>query len=247
MTAEFFVIDWLVILNLVLHTREAAMFAGHIGVALVIGRTEKSVNVGVLALATLLLDVLFWLFVLAGWESVAIPAHFASTHQPEFVFPYSHGLLAGVVWSFVAYAAALFWHPGLPEARLRAAAFVAAAVFSHWLLDALVHVPELPLIGAGSMKVGLGLWQHMPVALAVESAIVVLGLLLYVSSAGLSRSRKRWLTVLSIAILIFTVLGMTVAPAPPSATAMAASSLVSIALVCALLFWLGRSPSETRA
>lgn len=63
------------------------MFAGHIGAALVIGRAERSVNVGVFALAALLLDVFLWLFVLAGWESVAIPVNFASTHQPEFVFP----------------------------------------------------------------------------------------------------------------------------------------------------------------
>lgn len=150
-----------------------------------------------------------------------------------------------MVWSSLAYAAVFTWHPGLLGARLRAAALVAAAVFSHWLLDGLVHVPELPLAGADSMKVGLGLWQNMPVALAVESAIVVAGLFLYVPSAGLSRGKKLWLTVLSISLLVFTVLGMTVAPAPPSVTAMAASSLASIALVCALIYWLGALPRET--
>ncbi|MDO8248225.1 MAG: hypothetical protein Q7T78_00700 [Rhodoferax sp.] len=223
------------------------MFAGHVGAALIIGRAEKSVNIGIFALAALLLDALLWLFVLAGWESVAIPANFAGTHQPEFVFPYSHGLVASVVWSLLASETVFTWHPGLLGARLRAAAFVAAAVFSHWLLDALVHVPELPLAGANSMKVGLGLWQNMPVALAVESAIVVVGLFLYVPSAWLSRGKKLWLTALSISLLVFTVLGMTVAPAPPSVTAMAASSLASIALVCALIFWLGASPKESRA
>lgn len=222
------------------------MFAGHIGAALVIGRSEMSVNVGVFALAALLLDVLLWLFVLLGWESVVIPTNFASTHQAQFVFPYSHGLLASVVWSLLTCAAVFVWHPGLPEARLRAAMFVAAAVFSHWLLDALVHVPELPLISVGSTKVGLGLWQRMPVALAVESAIVAVGLYLYVCRAGLSRSKKLWLSVLCTVILVFTLFGMTAAPAPPSATAMAVSSLATIALVCALIFWLGSSTSETR-
>jgi hypothetical protein len=69
------------------------MFAGHIGAALAIGRAERRVSVGVFVAAALLLDF-HWLFVLLGWESVAIPAAFANTHQPEFVFPYSHGLLA---------------------------------------------------------------------------------------------------------------------------------------------------------
>jgi hypothetical protein len=36
---------------------------------------------------------------------------------------------------------------------------VAATVFSHFLLDALVHVAGLPRLGAGSYRVGLGLWH----------------------------------------------------------------------------------------
>jgi hypothetical protein len=51
--------------------------------------------VGVLAAAALLLDVVLWLLVLIGWESVTIPADFAGTHQPVFVFPYSHGAGGG--------------------------------------------------------------------------------------------------------------------------------------------------------
>ena len=48
------------------------MFAGHIGAALAIGRAERAVNVGVFVAAALLLDFLLWLFVLLGWESVAV-------------------------------------------------------------------------------------------------------------------------------------------------------------------------------
>jgi hypothetical protein len=65
------------------------MFAGHIGAALAIGRAERRVNVGVFITAALLPDVLLWLFVLLGWESVRIPGNYASTHQAEFVFPCS--------------------------------------------------------------------------------------------------------------------------------------------------------------
>ncbi len=75
------------------------MFAGHIGFALIAARVEPRVNVGVLAAASLLLDLLLWLFVLSGWESVIIPTDFQQTHQPEFVFPYSHGLSASIAWS----------------------------------------------------------------------------------------------------------------------------------------------------
>ena len=218
------------------------MFAGHIGAALVIGRAERRINVGLFVVAALLLDVLLWLFVLAGWESVTIGADFAATHQPSFVFPWSHGLLASTGWAALAGVAAGTLHPGSGLARWRAAALIAAAVFSHWLLDALVHMPELPLAGAGSPKVGLGWWQHMPVALAAEAVFVVAGLCLYLPGAGLPRARKLWLAALCLMSLAFTVAGMTIAPAPPSAAAMATTSLVTVLLVGAAACWIGASP-----
>ena len=218
------------------------MFAGHLGAALAVGRAERRVNVGVFVAAALLLDGLLWLFVLLGWEAVAIPDNFASTHQPEFVFPFSHGLAASLVWSALAAVAAWAACGRLGSARARAAVLVGAAVFSHWLIDALVHQPEMPLAGASSPKVGLGLWQNMPIALAVEAVIVVVGLFLFVPGSGLSRGRRIALTALTLVILAFTIAGMTIAPPPPSVQAMAASSLATLVVVCVLAYWLGRPP-----
>lgn len=223
------------------------MFAGHVGTALIIGRAERRVNVGVFIFAALLLDVVLWLFILLGWESVTIPSNFASTHQPEFVFPYSHSLVASFSWSALVGGAAFVWRRRFRAARLRFAILAAAAVFSHWLFDALVHAPELPLAGADSPKVGLWLWQSMPVALTVESLLVVAGLCLFIPGTSLSRARKVSLTALSLLILAFTVVGMTLAPPAPSVVAMAASSLGTVIVVCALGCWLGRLPIETRA
>lgn len=216
------------------------MFAGHLGAALAIGRAERRVNVGAFVIAALFLDIVLWLFVLLGWESVTIPVNFASTHQPDFVLPFSHGLVASVMWSAAAATAAFVSFARLEGARSRAAALIALAVFSHWVLDALVHKPELPLGGASSTKVGLGLWQSMPVALVVASAVVVTGLCLFVPGNTLSRVKALSLVALSLLILAFTVLGMTIAPPPPSVLAMAASSLVTLVVVCALALWLGR-------
>jgi hypothetical protein len=220
------------------------MFAGHVGAALAIGRAERRINLGVFVFAAVFLDFVLWLLVLLGWESVTIPADYASTHQPQFVFPYSHGLLASVGWSALAGIVIFLCYPRLKQARLRAALLVAAAVFSHWVLDALVHVPEMPLASASSMKVGLGLWQMMPLALIVEGAIALAGLFLFMSDRGLSRASKLWLSILSLVILALTVVGMTIAPPPPSVAAMASTSLVTIALVCALAAWLGRASRE---
>ena len=223
------------------------MFAGHIGAALAIASVERRVNVGAFVAAALLLDLVLWLLVLFGWESVTIPPDFANTHQPQFVFPYSHGLLAGVLWSVLAGTAGYFSAHLDQSARRRIALLVAMAVFSHWLLDVLVHQPELSLAGVTSPTLGLSLWQIMPIALLVEAAVVVIGLLLFVRASDFSRGRSFALTVLSLVILAFTVVGMTIAPAPPSAIAMAGSSLGTIVAVCALFFWLGRRSRRGQA
>ena len=223
------------------------MFAGHVGAALAIARAERRVNVGVFITAALVLDMVLWLLVLVGFESVDIPANFATTHQAEFRFPYSHGLIAGLAWSVLAGVVALTSFGGPPRAKVRVAVLIGAAVFSHWLLDALVHAPELPLAGADSAKVGLGLWQNMPVALVTEAVIVVVGLGLFVAGTRLPRARTASLIALSLLLLAFTIAGMTIAPAPPSARAMAGSSLVTLVIVCALACWLGRLPARPRA
>lgn len=218
------------------------MFAGHVGVAMALGRVERRVNLGVFVACALLLDFLLWLFILLGWESVSIPSDFAGTHQPDYVFPYSHGLLAAVVWATVAGMLAVPMYSRLEKAKWRIALLVAAAVFSHWPLDALVHRPELPLVNGKSVEVGLGLWNNMPFALAVEAAIVALGMYLYLPRSGLARGKSIALALLSLLILAFTMIGMTIAPPPPSAMAMAGSSLITLMVVCAAFAWLGRSP-----
>lgn len=215
------------------------MFAGHIGAALALGRVERRIPLGVMVLASLLLDVGLWGFLLVGWESAKLPVDWAVSHQPEFDFPYSHGLVAALVWSALAGGVAVVWGRGWGGARGRVAVLVALAVGSHWVLDVLVHVAELPVAGSASPKLGLGLWRRMLWALGVESVLTLAGLGVYLSGSSLPFVRKLWLTVLCLSVLAFTVLGMTVSPPPPSVNAMAVSSLVAIAGVSALAGWIG--------
>jgi len=221
------------------------MFAGHIGAGLALGRADRRINVGVVILAALLLDLMLWLFILLGWESVSIPADFAASHQPHFTFPYSHSLVGSLAWSVFAALAAYWWLPRSGGMKLRAAALVGAAAFSHWLLDALVHAPELPLAGPQSRMVGLGLWAAIPLALTVEGLVVAAGLWLYLPRAPISRGSKCGVFALGAVALGFTIVGMTVAPPPPSADAMAAGSLITVLIVIALAWWLGKVPAES--
>ncbi|HSP20090.1 MAG TPA: hypothetical protein VLQ79_11280, partial [Myxococcaceae bacterium] len=75
------------------------MFVGHLGVGLALSAGSRRFRLGTLLGAALLLDVLLGVFVLAGWERVIVPPDFAATHYLEFEFPYSHGLVATLVWA----------------------------------------------------------------------------------------------------------------------------------------------------
>ncbi len=216
------------------------VLAGHIGAALALNRLEQRLNLGALILAAMLLDLLLWLFVLFGIERVRVPAHYAELHYFTFDFPYSHGLLGSLVWSASAAGVAWFASRELGAVRPRATLLIGAAVFSHWLLDALVHVPELRLAGAGSPRVGLALWNHMPLALTVEILITAAGLWLYLSAIRPSPGRRIGLIVFTAALAIATVIGMTLAPAPTDLKQLAVASLATNVVIVAIACWLGR-------
>ena len=215
------------------------MFAGHVGAGLALSRADRSMNPGVLVFAAMLTDFLLWSFVLLGWESVFIPADYAASHQMQFTFPYSHSLTAAVFWSVLAAAAAYLWYRAPDRNGIRPAVLVGAAVLSHWLLDALVHVPEIPLAGEDSHKVGLELWQNMTLALGIESLVLLVGLWMFLSGAQISRGRKWGMGMLGMFVLASTIFGMTVAPSPPSISIVAISSLITIIVVTVLAAWFG--------
>ena len=128
------------------------MFVGHYGVSFALKRLEPRLSLGLLFLAVQALDVLFSGFVLAGVEKMRIVPGFTAYNPYDLYFmPYSHSLVGAAAWSLLALGAFL----ALGRRQRSAAALVAAAVFSHFLLDVPVHTPDLPLLGPGSAKVGL--------------------------------------------------------------------------------------------
>jgi hypothetical protein len=163
------------------------MGVGHAAVGIAAARLSPRLNVGWLVFAALLADFLLGIFALLGLESAEVPPDYASRHYLTFKFPYSHGLLSLTLWSllFAALVTSL-------QRMQRRVVFgvVAAVVLSHFVLDALVHVVGLPLAGESSPKIGLGLWRNMPLELGLETALSVLGALVFWrTAAGSARSR----------------------------------------------------------
>jgi hypothetical protein len=217
------------------------MFVGHLGVGLAAKRVAPGVNLGVLFLATMSLDALLWIFVLRGLEAVHVPANFGEAHYLTFTFPYSHGLIASLAWSAAA----------LAVARVRGwsatvGLVIAATVFSHFVLDALVHVVGLPMLGPGSYRLGLGLWRHTGLELVLECLIAGLGWWVYARSPGSAQGGARWgLAVIVALSALMTVMGALATEPPPSPAVLATVSLATIAVLSLLAWWLdgrGLSP-----
>jgi hypothetical protein len=151
------------------------MFIGHYAVALGAKKAAPKISLGTLFLASQLVDLLWPLFVLLGWEHVRIsPGITVVTPIDFYDYPLTHSLIGALLWS-AALAIAYF---GVKRDR-RNAIIVGAVVFSHWVLDFLTHRPDLPL-GFGGMYVGLGLWNSIVGTLLVEVGLFVGGILLYV-------------------------------------------------------------------
>lgn len=196
------------------------MFLGHIGVAMAAKRAAPRTSLGTLVAAAVWLDLVWPALLLAGVERVRIdPGNTAVTPLDFERYPFTHGAVAVLLWS-VALGAAYGWRTGYG----RGAGVVGALVASHWLLDAVVHRPDLPLAWGGA-KVGLGLWNHLPATLAVELGILAAGAIAYARAFPPRDATGRWALAGLVAVLLAIYAANVLGPPPPSPRAIALGGL----------------------
>ena len=218
------------------------MFAGHLAAGLALKKVERKVNLGWLFFAALVHDFLLGVLVLLGVEQIHAPTDFAQKHYLNFTFPYSHSLLTSLLWSLLAfgitYAILSRW---TVQERKRAGLAISLAVFSHFVFDWIVHAPDLPLWSDASPKIGLGLWNNLPLALIVEVALVGIGFALYLVAVKPKSNLARYgLGTLLLLISLMTVMGQLLAETPPPAEGAALSWILQPFLICGLAFWFDR-------
>ena len=135
------------------------MFVGHYGVSFAAKKLDRTIPLWLLFIAVQWLDVMWAPLVLLGVERVRIvPGITASNPLDLYYMPYTHSLVG--------------------RRNPVAAMVIAGAVFSHWILDFVVHRPDLPLYD-NTAKVGLGLWNVAALAFAVEAALLFAGMYVY--------------------------------------------------------------------
>jgi hypothetical protein len=128
---------------------------GHFSIALAVKPVAPKVPLWVLLLATEVLDLLCFAFAAIGVENLGV-SHSDFVHGTQVIvpasIPWSHGLFMSIVWAVAA--AVIGW---IVYRDRWSGSIIGLAVFSHWVMDFIVHPPYLPLLFNGSPTVGLGL------------------------------------------------------------------------------------------
>jgi hypothetical protein len=194
----------------------------------------KRIPLWLLFIAVQFIDVLWSIFVLVGIEKVRIvPGITASNALDLYYMPYTHSLLGVLCWSAVAYLVCQM----VPSLRgARTGMILAAAVFSHWILDLIVHRPDLSLYDSVG-KMGFGLWNYREAAFALEMAVLLCGAAMLYRSA----THKIRLAGFVVFLAALQVFGTFFFPPPPSDHAAATTALVSYIVLALMAWWVDRS------
>ena len=211
------------------------MFVGHYGVAFAVKTERNKIPLWVLFVAVQLLDFLWAPFVLLGIEKVRfVPGITATNALDLYYMPYTHSLIGALFWSAMAFAIYKIGWRNI--ASNSAALLVGFAVFSHWLLDLIVHRPDLPIYD-DTIKVGFGLWNYRGIEFVLEIAILLIGAVLYLKRNG-AIARKIGI-IIFIAVLVLIQTSNTFLRQPPSSDrAFAITALIFYTVFAVIAFLL---------
>jgi hypothetical protein len=145
------------------------MFVGHYSAALAAKAAEPRAPLWALVAGCQLIDIGWSGLVMAGVEKMKIDPNLPGSPLDLYFMPYTHSLPGALIW---AVGAAVLSRLVL-RLPWRAATFIGLAVFSHWILDFVVHRPDL-LLWVGGPKVGLGLWNYPLPEMALELGLVAI-------------------------------------------------------------------------
>jgi hypothetical protein len=218
------------------------MFLGHYGAALALKRAEPKISLGTLFVAAQLADLLWGAFLLLGWEHARIlPDENPFLTLQFYDYPISHSLVAALGWGIAAAALYYSWPTRDTTRHWQASAIVGAAVASHWLLDLVVHVPDLPLAGNDSPKLGLGLWHHLGLSVALELLMLGAGIGIYIARRSRRHPVRPVRLSLVVLLLVGTYLASVLGPPPPSIPVVGVADILFILSLGALAAWADRA------
>jgi uncharacterized membrane protein YhaH (DUF805 family) len=210
------------------------MFIGHYGVALAAKRPAPRVSLGMLIIAAQLVDLVWPILLLLGIERVSIVPNDNPFLRLSFdSYPWSHSLVTTVLWAVLVGGAY-----GAVRRDRTAGVIVGLLVASHWVLDWITHVPDLPLYPGGP-RVGLGLWNSVAGTMIVETLVFLAGLTIYARTTRAVDRTGRWALWAFVGFLALVHVANASSPPPPSETTVAWASL-SAWLIPLFGWWVDR-------
>lgn len=212
------------------------MFIGHWSAAFAAGAaSERAPRLGTLFIAAQLVDWAFFALVLVGIEDMRVaPGITRLSPLDLYHMPTTHSLLGSaafaVVYGLIVWVALRDVVAGL---------ITGAVVLSHWLLDLLVHRPDLTIAGRPPLF-GFGLWNIPAIEIPLELGLTYAAFLWYVRRTSGPALAPIVLAVLLLAMQLFNWFGP-----PPEANApvapMAMLALAAYALATLAAWWVGTS------
>ena len=186
-------------------------------------------------MAAQFLDLLWPAFLLLGVEHARIAPGITRVTPLDFYdYPYSHSLLMALVWGALFFAVYFSL-----RRKTKAALILGALVVSHWILDLIVHRPDLPLV-PGSHSFGLGLWNSMAGTFLVETGLYLAGVLIYARTT-VARNRVGRLAFWAFVLVLYAIyLANAFGPPPPDIRAVAWAGM-GLWLFVLWAWWLDRN------
>jgi hypothetical protein len=219
------------------------MLVGHYSVAFAVKSDRNKIPLWILFVAVQLLDFLWAPLVLLGIEKVRIiPGITASSPFDLYYMPYTHswsGRSSGPVlpWYYIESRRAQRFH-----AQLRL--IVAFAVFSHWILDLIVHRPDLAIYD-DTLKVDFGLWNYRGLEFGLGTAILVVGIFIYLKRNTFNSVARQIGVIIFGVVLILIQAGSTLVGRPlSSGHAIAVTALIFYTLFAGVAFLLEKLRKE---
>ena len=205
------------------------MFIGHFAVALASKRFAPRTSLGALIAAASLLDLLWPIFILLGWEEVLIqPGDTAFTPLNFVSYPISHSLVAAIGWATLF--ALLYF---MVTRYSRGALLIWAGVVSHWVLDWISHRADMPLYPDGP-RFGLGLWNSIAATVIVEGLMYAIGVWIYLRVTRPKDGIGKWGLLAFLLAVVALYIANIFSPPPPSVRLLGIGAL---ALSVFLILW----------
>ena len=176
------------------------MFLGHYGIAFAAKKAAPKVSLGVFFFAAQFADILWPTFLVSHVERFALKPGISVVSPYDFIYyPWSHSLLMDLFWGLLL---GLIYY-SITRSR-RGAWMVGLVVVSHWLLDFVVHIQDLPLAPFSTAKFGLGGWNSIAFTIAAEAVLFFGGLFIYLKNTKPTRATGSW--VLGLLVILLTLL-----------------------------------------